>query len=561
MRNQHLDTSHSSCTAPRTEENKTRRRADLPMDVYLDFDKPMLGLVWAKASNIPSRCSALILVGCALQDNETAAQVSLYPREDMQIRLSDHKVALAEVGLEQGNGDICVYAENVEHPGSRCWYKFRPQIQLIIRPACDYVSVQCLYMEIPVTAEGEENVPGRKCTFENSIEVGVPFALRQRSGTFSLGSHKPASLRNHLVEFDPFCAPVGDVIDNVHLPHADSAFVAGLGKIGALPEKATTRISVLTKSLTFQGVNTQARGHFQFNKTCCHVSEFLSANYRRTYGVFCVPASYCDSKKNHHGGGQPPFDAWRARDRKPRSSSRSRVFARRSRSLRLGRALDTRQERGLPEHQEETWGRAKATDAKSGIALDRDSPTCSLCEWLKSGSGDVWPDFASAHRILIHNGRTKGSSSRNGLTSTPFSRAYTGQIRLSVDLSKGQINCVPGSGVRYKNSVKLNSNSISNSMSSPIPFARNPGIFPTGSNFLVAVFPNYCPLGRPPVKTFHALVAENLSRRLNNATSKIATRLFKPLIFNVQNPYLGGAARQINLEMERMYLIPSRFIR
>ncbi|KAJ6516688.1 hypothetical protein C8R47DRAFT_1063365 [Mycena vitilis] len=123
MRNQHLDTSHCSCTTPRTEENKTRRRADLPMDIYLDFDKPMLGLIWVK-------------------DNETAAQVSLYPREDMRVRLSDHKVALAEVGLEQGNGDICIYAENVEHPGSRCWYKCTWDTPLRVQKTGDAIMIR-----------------------------------------------------------------------------------------------------------------------------------------------------------------------------------------------------------------------------------------------------------------------------------------------------------------------------------------------------------------------------------------------------------------------------------
>ncbi|KAJ7631450.1 hypothetical protein DFH06DRAFT_1140682 [Mycena polygramma] len=50
--------------------------------------------------------------------------------------------------------------------------------------------------------------------------------------------------------------------------------------------------------------------------------------------------------------------------------------------------------------------------------------------------------------------------------------------------------------------------------------------------------------------TFHALVAENLRHRFNNDTSKIAAEFSKPLIFNVQNPYLDGDARQLNLEME-----------
>ncbi|KAJ7602595.1 hypothetical protein DFH06DRAFT_1152699 [Mycena polygramma] len=50
--------------------------------------------------------------------------------------------------------------------------------------------------------------------------------------------------------------------------------------------------------------------------------------------------------------------------------------------------------------------------------------------------------------------------------------------------------------------------------------------------------------------TFHALVAENLCHRFNNDASKIAAEFSKPLIFNVQNPYLDGDARQLNLEME-----------
>ncbi|KAJ7682334.1 hypothetical protein DFH06DRAFT_1119600 [Mycena polygramma] len=50
--------------------------------------------------------------------------------------------------------------------------------------------------------------------------------------------------------------------------------------------------------------------------------------------------------------------------------------------------------------------------------------------------------------------------------------------------------------------------------------------------------------------TFHALVAETLCHRFNNDASKIAVEFSKPLIFNVQNPYLDGDARQLNLEME-----------
>ncbi|KAJ7982901.1 hypothetical protein DFH06DRAFT_1122949 [Mycena polygramma] len=113
MLNQHLDTSHCHCTAPRTEANKTRRRAGLPIDVYLDFDKPMLGLVWAKWP-----CTRA-----------------------MRIRLSDHKVALAEVGLEQGNGDISIYAQNVEYPGSQCWYKCTWDTPLRVQRTGDIIMI------------------------------------------------------------------------------------------------------------------------------------------------------------------------------------------------------------------------------------------------------------------------------------------------------------------------------------------------------------------------------------------------------------------------------------
>jgi hypothetical protein len=54
------------------------------------------------------------------QDNEPHAQVTLYPREDMRIRLSDHKLALAEVGFEKGKGPICVYAEDARRQSG--WY-------------------------------------------------------------------------------------------------------------------------------------------------------------------------------------------------------------------------------------------------------------------------------------------------------------------------------------------------------------------------------------------------------------------------------------------------------
>ncbi|KAJ6535036.1 hypothetical protein B0H19DRAFT_1080439 [Mycena capillaripes] len=100
----------ASQDGPRTEANRTRRRANLPRDKLLDFDKPMLGLVWVKVTICPRTVARMGLMVC--QEGQTAAQVPLYPREDMRVRLSDHKIALAEVGLEQGNGGIEVYHQD-----------------------------------------------------------------------------------------------------------------------------------------------------------------------------------------------------------------------------------------------------------------------------------------------------------------------------------------------------------------------------------------------------------------------------------------------------------------
>ncbi|KAJ7616284.1 hypothetical protein DFH06DRAFT_1145555 [Mycena polygramma] len=101
MPNQDIHPSRFNGVLPNTEANLIRRRSNFPKDRYLDFDKPMLGLVWIK-------------------DGEPAAQVTLYPREDMRVRLSDHKVALAAAGFEQGTGAIAVYMEGIGE--ARGWH-------------------------------------------------------------------------------------------------------------------------------------------------------------------------------------------------------------------------------------------------------------------------------------------------------------------------------------------------------------------------------------------------------------------------------------------------------
>ncbi|KAJ7443165.1 hypothetical protein FB451DRAFT_1190286 [Mycena latifolia] len=58
-----------------TESAKRRRYADHPADTHLDFDIQITVMIWL--------------------------EVVLYPREDLRVRLCDHKIVLAEVGLEQ----------------------------------------------------------------------------------------------------------------------------------------------------------------------------------------------------------------------------------------------------------------------------------------------------------------------------------------------------------------------------------------------------------------------------------------------------------------------------
>ncbi|KAJ7982900.1 hypothetical protein DFH06DRAFT_1122948 [Mycena polygramma] len=99
------------------------------------------------------------------------------------------------------------------------------------------VAVNEKHVWIVLLPSDDQNVPGGECTFENSIEVRIPFALGQPGDKFSLRDHKASSLRNHLVELGPFGVQLGGGagglgdIDDVHpccfgLPNTYSALVA-----------------------------------------------------------------------------------------------------------------------------------------------------------------------------------------------------------------------------------------------------------------------------------------------------------------------------------------------
>ncbi|KAJ7663593.1 hypothetical protein B0H17DRAFT_1144000 [Mycena rosella] len=71
----------------------SRRRADHSNDELLDFGTQILGMLW-------------------LEDNAEPLQVILYPREDLRVRLSDHKIALGAAGFEKGPKGIQVYVRD-----------------------------------------------------------------------------------------------------------------------------------------------------------------------------------------------------------------------------------------------------------------------------------------------------------------------------------------------------------------------------------------------------------------------------------------------------------------
>ncbi|KAJ7073386.1 hypothetical protein B0H15DRAFT_963739 [Mycena belliarum] len=64
-----------------SEVSRGRRGLAAPTDKYLDFDTQITTMIW-------------------LADNTDPVQTVLYPREDLRVRLSDHKLELAGIGLE-----------------------------------------------------------------------------------------------------------------------------------------------------------------------------------------------------------------------------------------------------------------------------------------------------------------------------------------------------------------------------------------------------------------------------------------------------------------------------
>ncbi|KAJ6524119.1 hypothetical protein DFH09DRAFT_1329645 [Mycena vulgaris] len=77
-----------SVRGPRkTQMSRWRLQADHPSDALLDFDTPILAMIW-------------------ISDTAKPVQVIIYPREDLRVRLSDHKVALGAVAFEKGTDGV-----------------------------------------------------------------------------------------------------------------------------------------------------------------------------------------------------------------------------------------------------------------------------------------------------------------------------------------------------------------------------------------------------------------------------------------------------------------------
>ncbi|KAJ7609368.1 hypothetical protein DFH06DRAFT_1148484 [Mycena polygramma] len=79
-----LRPAHSTPHRPPTYASALRRRTKAPADSFLDFDTPITTIIWINSQN-----------------EEAPVQIITYPREDLRVRLSDHKIALAAVGFEQ----------------------------------------------------------------------------------------------------------------------------------------------------------------------------------------------------------------------------------------------------------------------------------------------------------------------------------------------------------------------------------------------------------------------------------------------------------------------------
>ncbi|KAJ7652182.1 hypothetical protein DFH06DRAFT_1331397 [Mycena polygramma] len=94
----------------------------MPSDSVLDFDTPITTMIW-------------------LTNGEGPVQLITYPREDLRVRLSDHKTALAEVGLEQEDA-----------PMPYRWYLGRGDTLLLGRKGVTHANNFHVYMPHLLTA-------------------------------------------------------------------------------------------------------------------------------------------------------------------------------------------------------------------------------------------------------------------------------------------------------------------------------------------------------------------------------------------------------------------------
>ncbi|KAJ7238316.1 hypothetical protein B0H12DRAFT_1075306 [Mycena haematopus] len=84
-----------------TAASKSRRGRNYPNDFKLDFDTQILALFW-------------------FEDGTAPGQVTVYPRDDLRVRLSDHKIALAEGGFEMSDREIMVYVRLIDGGCREC---------------------------------------------------------------------------------------------------------------------------------------------------------------------------------------------------------------------------------------------------------------------------------------------------------------------------------------------------------------------------------------------------------------------------------------------------------
>ncbi|KAF8183521.1 hypothetical protein K438DRAFT_1766810 [Mycena galopus ATCC 62051] len=76
-----------------TQESRTRRLRNYPNDSLLDFDTPISVVVW-------------------YENNTAPGQVTIYPRDDLRVRLGDHDIAFGDIGFDMDDRRIMVYVSD-----------------------------------------------------------------------------------------------------------------------------------------------------------------------------------------------------------------------------------------------------------------------------------------------------------------------------------------------------------------------------------------------------------------------------------------------------------------